>query len=243
MTDSGKNYDGLRNPLGMAKVVCDLHVSLESVGFQVALSEDLARFASVKETVREERVTPYFDSSIVSLAPGRALWMELRDGSGKTVGLQAFRLDQVESSLADWCATYTIGLYMRRQEILVPTHTAPPRGSLSERLRGRLVYHGELWIENHVRNRRVMEHFGRLGMLLCLIRWNPDAIWALADQPMATHGHLTRMGYSALERGFFRWQWVSYGIDPVEWLAMSERSSIEQLVEEMLSTPQQSRLA
>ncbi len=243
MSELGMTYDGLRDPLGVAKVVCSLHGSLESAGYQVALSEDLARFASVKEAARKERVTPYFDASIISLSPGRAFWMELLDDSGKVVGLQAFRLDQVESSLADWCATYTIGLYMRRQEILVPTHAAPPRGSLSERLRGRLAYHGELWIENHVRNRRIMEFFGRLGMLLCLIRWCPDALWALADQAMATHGHLNRMGYSALERGFFRWQWVSDGIDPVEWLAMSERSSLEQLVEEMLTTPQQSRLA
>lgn len=243
MIELNQRYDGLRDPLGVAKIICQLQDALESAGFRPIMSEDLNRFAVVKEEARDERVTPYFDAEIVTLAPGRAFWMELVDGSGKTIGLQAFRLDLIESNLADWCATYTIGLYMRRHEILVPTHAAPPRGSLSERLRGRLAYHGELWIERHVRNRRVMEHFGRLGMLLCLVRWNPDAIWALADQAMATHGHLNRMGYSALERGFFRWQWISDGIDPVEWLAMSERSSLEQLVEEMLTTPQQSRLA
>ena len=74
-------------------------------------------------------------------------------------GAMPFRIDIVESSLADWCATYTIGLYMRRQEMLVPSHPAPPKGSLSERLRGRLAYQGELWIEPHIRNRKVMEWF------------------------------------------------------------------------------------
>ncbi|MBI3672334.1 MAG: hypothetical protein HY245_02690, partial [Rhizobiales bacterium] len=154
-----------------------------------------------------------------------------------------FRLDRIDSNLAEWCGTYTIGLYMRRQEILVPLHPAPPRGSLAEKIGGRLAYQGELWIEQHVRNRRVMEQFGRLGMLLALVRWNPDAMWALSSQAMATHGHLTRMGYASLERGFFRWQWFSEGIDPVEWVAISERRSLEQLVEEMLTTPQQSQQA
>ena len=205
------NYDGLRDPLGVAKVVCGLHGSLESAGYQVALSEDLARFASVKETARKERVTPYFDASIVSLSPGRAFWMELVDGSGKVVGLQAFRLDQVESSLADWCATYTIGLYMRRQEILVPTHATPPRGSLSERLRGRLAYHGELWIDKHCKVGFPV--FPRIGMLLAMVKWQPEAIWALTGQSMATRGHMVRMGYGHLEQSFLTWEWEPDGAE------------------------------
>ena len=125
--------------------------------------------------------------------------------------------------------------------MLIPSHASPPRGSIAERISGKLVYHGELWVDRMTRNRRIVEIFGRLGMLLSMLRWNPDAIWALASQTMATRGHLNCMGYSYLERGYFRWQWNTEGIDPVEWVAIIERSGLEQMIEEMLTTPRQSR--
>ena len=235
--------DGLRDPLGAAKVVAGLAHELTSLGFTPAMYEDLAQFSAVRQRVRNEPVAPFFDPAVNEASDSRFFWMQLTNNEDQTIGLQAFRIDSVDSNLADWGPSYTIGLYMRRQEVLVPLHPSPPRGSISERIRGRLVYHGELWIDRAIRNRRIVEQFGRLGMLLALIRWNPDAIWALASQSMATHGHLNRMGFGYLERGFFRWQWGSEGMDPIEWVAIAERSGLEQMVEEMLTTPQQSRQA
>lgn len=235
--------DGLRDPLGAAKVVASLAQELTDLGFTPAMHEDLAQFAAVRQQVRQDQVAPFFDPAVNDVSLSRFFWMQLVSVEGQTIGLQAFRIDSVDSNLADWGPSYTIGLYMRRQEVLVPLHPSPPKGSISERIRGRLVYHGELWIDRTIRNRRIVELFGRLGMLLALLRWNPDAIWALASQSMATHGHLNRMGFGYLERGFFRWQWGAEGIDPVEWVAIAERSALEQMVEEMLTTPQQSRQA
>lgn len=235
--------DGVRDPLGTARVTASLAAELEQLGYAVSLNEDLSRFAAVERTVKNDRPSPFFDPDVNALPGDRVFWMQLTAKDGAVCGLQAFRLDTVDSSLADWGPSYTIGLYMRRQEVLVPLHPSPPRGSVAERIRGRLVYHGELWLDRAVRNRRIVEVFGRLGLLLSLIRWNPDAVWALTSQTMATHGHLNRMGFNYLERGFFRWQWGSDGIDPVEWIAIAERRGLEQMVEEMLTTPQQSRQA
>jgi hypothetical protein len=236
--------DSLRDPLGIARVVSALDRELDSLGLTVGFHEDLSRFAVAKRSLRDEAVAPFFDPSVNEVSGGRFFWMKLSDAKGETVGVQAFRLDTITSSLADWAPSYTIGLYMRRQEVLVPLHPTPPKGTIAERISGRVVYHGELWMDRSLRNRRVVEVFGRLGMLLSLMRWNPNAIWALASQQMATHGHLNRMGFSYLERGFFRWQWGSGdGIDAVEWVAIAERASLEQMVEEMLTTPQQSRQA
>jgi hypothetical protein len=235
--------DGLRDPLGAAKIISALVQELEQLGFAAHMDESLAAFAAAKMQVRNEKPSPFFDPAVNIADDSRFFWMNLCDHSGATVGLQAFRIDSVDSSLADWGPSYTIGLYMRRQEVLVPLHPSPPRGCIAERIKGKLVYHGELWIDRALRNRRIVEVFGRLGLLLSLLRWNPDAIWALAGQSMATHGHLNRMGFGYLERGFFRWQWGGDGIDAVEWVAIAERSGLESMIEEMLTTPQQSRQA
>lgn len=232
--------EGLKDPLSVARVVTRLVDELDEMGFQVAVKSDLVEFNALKISLRGERAHPYHDPEICGLTPDRAFWMTISERSGRIVGIQAFRMDDVSPSLADWAPAYTIGLYMRRQEIMVPMRAMPPQNSITERIRGRLAYHGELWIHNDFRKRRLSLWFGRIGLLLCLLKWHPAAIWALAGQSMAMNGGMLRLGYSHLERGFFRWQWVSEGIDEIEWIAIAERSGLEQLVDEILTTPQQS---
>jgi hypothetical protein len=81
----------------------------------------------------------------------------------------------------------------------------------------------------------VFEHFVKLGLILALIKWQPDAIWGLATEQMATHGHFTRVGYNVLERGFLRWHWSTDSIGPMEYLVASDRQALENLVDEMLA--------
>ena len=234
---------GIRDPLGTARVVSQLFDELAELGFTVTQGHDLHELNKVKLAARGERVGAYHDPDVTSLPEDRFFWLSLAEPSKKVIALQALRLDVIDTSLADWAQNYTIGLYMRRQELLVPAHTSPPKGSIAERLKGRLAYHGELWVDKSVKNRRVSETFGRLGMLLGLIKWQPDAVWGLVAQSMATHGHVTRIGYTYLERGFFRWQMQSEGIDPIEWIAIAERAALEALVDEMLTTEQPGRKA
>jgi hypothetical protein len=235
--------EGIRDPLGAALVTSALHRELQDLGYTVAQSADLHALNDLKLQVRGERVGAFHDPDVTSLPEDRFFWLSLADPAKKVIALQALRLDIVDTSLSDWAQNYTIGLYMRRQELLVPAHASPPKGSIAERLKGKLVYHGELWVDKSVKNRRISEAFGRLGLLLGLIKWQPDAIWGLVAQSMATHGHVTRIGYSYLERGFFRWQMQSEGIDPVEWIAIAERPALEALVDEMLTTEQPGRRA
>ncbi|MFT3671821.1 hypothetical protein [Aestuariivirga sp.] len=209
---------------------------LAEAGFTYHTSSDMKAFNDMKLKCRGIPVAPmhYYETAVFTNE--RAMWTSITNAAGETVGLQAFRCDEIDTNLADWCVTYMIGVYMRRQELMVPTHALPPAGSIAERLTGRLVYHGEIWIDKQIKNRKVFELFVRLGLVLALIKWRPEAIWGLASAQMAGHGHFTRVGYPVLERGFLRWQWASEGVDPVEYLVAVERSSLEAMVEEILST-------
>jgi hypothetical protein len=222
----------LEDPLGTAKLCSSLAADVERMGFALSVNSDLRKLSEIRVAVRNDPIAPFFDPNICNLSADRTFWMGLNSATGATVALQAFRYDYVDTSLADWGPSYIIGLYMLRQEMLIPTHTAPPKNSIAERIRGKLVYHGEFWFDPHVRNRQLFDSFSRLGIILSLMKWNPDALWALSSQRMATHGHLNRMGYTYLEKGFLRWQWASDGMDPVEWLAVAERPSLEQMINE-----------
>lgn len=229
-------FNSLRSPLLVARAVSDLNAELLDLGFVPSVETDMQLMHVAKKNVRDMPVAPMHDPNVCDFSGDRAFWTGLSNKDGKIVGLQAFRCDFIDTNLADWCAPYMIGVYMRRHELMIPSHARPPRDSISERLRGRLVYHGEIWVDKQVRNRRVFEAFTRLGLLVSLIKWNPDAVWGLASSQMAGHGHVGRIGYTTIERGFLRWEWASDGIDPVEYLCVIDRSGLEQMVDEMMST-------
>jgi hypothetical protein len=213
-----------------------LETELLDCGCRVEVSSDFHLLDKVKQQVRGERIGPMHDADVCDFSGERAFWLRLINREGATVGIQAYRLDTIDTSLADWLPNYMIGVYMRRREIMMPSHPKPPRGSISWGMRGRLVYEGELWQCKTLKPRIVFDKFSRLGLLLCAIKWDPDAHWGLANDKMARHGHVGRMGYTMLERGFLRWEWASGGVDPVEYLAVIQRDGLEQLVEEMLTT-------
>jgi hypothetical protein len=237
---------GLHNPLGLVLLSAQLEEELRAAGFCVEISSDLRQLDQTKLNVRGSRVGPMHDADVCDFSHERAFWMALLDGDGNTVGLQAYRCDEITTSLADWLPNMMIGIYMRRQELMVPSTSKANTSSIAQRLRGCLVYEGELWLSKDVKGKRIFDCFTRLGFLLSCIKWNPDAIWALTSEQMARHGHLGRIGFTTIERGFLRWQWASKDIDPVEYLAVIERNGLKQLVDEMLVTaaecqPQQIR--
>ena len=108
----------------------------------------------------------------------------------------------------------------------------PPRNSITERIRGRVVYHGEIWISKDVKKKEAVETIPLLGMFIAFMRWNPDAMWGIIKNSMATKGFVTRIGYAHMERGFFEWEWLPQGAERNEWIALSERSDLEYMVEE-----------
>jgi hypothetical protein len=230
---------GIKNPLGITNLVTDLIAELRKNGYTVSVSSDMVKLDQTKLAVRGYRVGPMHDAQVCNFEGERAFWMKLEDSDGTAVGLQAFRFDRIDTNLADWLPNYMIGVYMRRQELMVPSHSNAPMGSVAESLNGNLVYHGELWLAKHVKARNVFDSFTRLGLFLSVIKWNPDAIWALTSEQMARHGHLGRIGYTTVERGILRWQWASRDVDNVEYLALVDRKALENIVDEMLSRTQE----
>ncbi len=228
----------VEDPLGTARVCVALASEIEQLGLVINIGSDARKFNAIRLATRGTAVSPFFDPDVCNFTPERFFWMQAVSRDGITSALQAFRYDYVDTSLADWGPSLTIGLAMLRQELMVPSSAPPARSSIAERIRGRLVYHGEFWIDPQVRNRKLLEKFSRLGLILCLIKWIPDAVWSLSGNRMATHGHLNRMGYNYVEKGFLRWQWATDGIDLVEWLNVAERQSIEQMINEIITNPE-----
>ncbi len=223
---------GLANPLAAARLVSALYEQTRQLEIRLDLSTDFEAFAAIRKAVRQEPVSPFFDPGVTQLSAAKAFWTAGFNRNNELVSLQAFRLDIIDTSLADWALGFVIGIYVKRGELIVPARMRPPKNSIAERIKGRVVYHGEIWISKDVKKKEAVETIPLLGMLIAFIRWNPDAMWGIIKNSMATKGFVTRIGYAHMERGFFEWDWMPQGAERLEWLALSERSDFEYLVEE-----------
>jgi len=149
--------------------------------------------------------------------------MQLLDEQGQR-RLQAFRLDNVNSSLADLGPTYnhrplhapTRKYWSRCSPRHLRKHIGTDRGNL-------VNITVELWIDRKVKRAAASRSLWPAGMLLALLRWNPDAIWAWLARPWQP-SHLNRMGFSYIERGFLQLASGARGADDVEWDRNSEAS-------------------
>ncbi len=234
--------NGLHDPMKLADVIIALRNAVEDMGYQVSLSNKFRDFSELRSCCRGGKVAPFFDPDINAELDQHAFWIKAEDPNGTPVSLQAFRIDTAQPSLAAWALGWHLGLYLRRGELLVPTEISPPANSISERVSGRVVYHGELWINPKIRGNGLLETLPRMGMLLAMMKWQPDAMWALIGQSMATRGQITRLGYNHLERGFFQWELIPQGAEDVEWLAIAQREELEYLVQETTIPTAQSRV-
>lgn len=224
---------GLADPLRTVTAISTLLEAGAEQGLSLHISSDFAALARERRRLRNSEISPIFDPSACRSLSERGFWMSLIDRDGNTVGLQAFRLDDADPNLAEWVLGWMMGLYARRREMIVPRAVMPPEHSLTHLIRGRVVYHGELWIDKHCK--AGFPVFPRIGMLLAMVKWQPEAIWALTGQSMATRGHMVRMGYGHLEQSFLTWEWEPDGAEQAEWIGMALRRHLEFSIADLAS--------
>lgn len=228
--------NALADPLSAVKAIAHLLDQAKENGLELEISSDFEELRHVRREVRGDVVSPMFDAEISLLDDDRAFWHSARLASGRIVALQAFRLDIVHPNLAEWALGWMAGLYLKRKELVLPRRVDPPFNTRAHIMSGKLVYHGELWIDRHHRNRHCFDIFPRAGMLLAYLKWLPNGLWSLVSESMATRGHMVRMGYGHLERGFFSWEWEPNGAEAVEWVGLADHNQLEHLIADTIAT-------
>jgi hypothetical protein len=225
---------GIDDPLATVEVVARLVKRIESLGLSVGLSHDMHAFYETRIALRNEVPSPMFDPNIGELSD-KSFWVYMKDDSGSVKCIQACRLDFVDTCLADWATGWMTGLYLKRNELMVPEHLSPPKGSKSWKVRGWLVYHGEMWIDREYRGvSNIFDNMASIAVFLAYIKWHPDAVWGLVSTNLAMKGQGNRMSYPRVERSFLRWSWPVPTVPENEWLVLSEREDLEFIIRERL---------
>jgi len=228
---------GLRNPLAVLQAINLLHERIRDMGITLTYSSDFEEFSHLRNEIRSEKVSPMFDPSANHLTELNSFSMIARNESGDISAFQACRLDTVDGNLADWAMRWMTGHYLMRSELVTPAKDQVPASSVTRKISGPVVYHGELWLDREFRTGVCSAIFPRLALLVSLMKWQPEAIWGLIGGPVATHGLSIRIGYPHMENNFFRWEIAPTGAENSEYITLATKSDLEFLALNTIAKP------
>ena len=172
-------------------------------------------FNEYKRIVSEGRphqpVSLPFRADMHNLTKNNAFWVCGHTAQGQLAHTQAVRLVDVGEQ--------SLGSYLRRSfrqfpPAGVPLDMAASRyraGPGAKRIKGKLCYHGEMWLdenEGNYRGRGLSSVLSRMGFALALRDLNPDFIFAFMVRSVAFKGFVERAGFMHTEPASLSWKVV-----------------------------------
>lgn len=156
-----------------------------------------------------------------------AFWIAGFDEDGDLVHTQATHLLDLRSSSVAEHIKRTTPNYFPKKPPVVRSSIRSKSGPKASKLKGMIAYHGEMWLRKDVRDHAVSTILIRLGLLLTIREWNPDAVFGLMDWALATNGFNMRIGYHHSEAMALVWDRQDNGEQHQVWLVYLEREDID----------------
>ncbi|WP_420346207.1 hypothetical protein [Pelagibius sp.] len=209
-----------------------IHVS-QARGLTLEVSTDFEEFRRVR-SAQPERSTlyPMYDVASSYIDATNGFWIKGLDENGELVHTQAMRLlDLSGISLADH-------FRLHRHKYMTPGDTDDPSQFVysptpgSQRITGRVCYHGELWLKDGggkgFRGTGLTTILPRMALALSLMQWSPDYVFGFMYPLAACKGLAAREGYMHMEPGF--WHTPGSSESFAEWIVWMAKEDIEHLM-------------
>lgn len=159
-----------------------------------------------------------------------AVWICGFDADGELLHTQAMQLHELgEASVADHIRR-ALPRYMVHSPSVIPASITALPGPKISRLRGRVVYHGEMWVAPHLRDMAVASLVNRLGMYWSMKSWDPDSVFGLMSWVLAAQGFGSRIGYMHSEAMTLRWKRSDGNNQHQVWAVFMEREDLDFLL-------------
>jgi hypothetical protein len=185
---------------------------LQEAGMRVEIGSDFSKYRNLRASqTSRSAIFPMFDTSSSYVDESNGFWVCGFDSEGSLIHTQAVRLLELHS--------VTLGehLRMHRHKYITPDTTPDPDATFYvgpkalAKITGRVAYHGEFWLPGAglggPRSQGATVLLSRVLLETVVRCWNPDFMFALVPQRLASKGAHLRYGYSHCEPG----QW--YGPD------------------------------
>ena len=177
-----------------------LHLArLKKLGYDVLASDDFAEIETLVQQTGKPFRSPMFDTRRNDFTEGRAFWLFLKKGETIVGGLAAQQIALGQESFEHYIRRTTSTQYNIEAKL---EYVAPP---LNERLRGTLIYLGDLHISDAARGKRqVLREYIRLCVILSAMTW-PSFDWIFAHIPYQHRSLQDVYGFASITHSAFLW--------------------------------------
>ncbi len=175
----------------------------------ISVGTDFKAYAKVLEEERPQQVIGApFDPALHNLNEGNAFWLIARDESGTLMHTQAAKTIRMRGRPLSQYMLQGFREFPPAIPDLDLDRSRYRAGPGAHRIRGTVVYHGEVWMggpSNQYRGTGLSTVLARYGMMVAMDRWEPDYLFGFMAKAVAYKGFAERMGYMHNEPGSLRW--------------------------------------
>lgn len=211
------------DPLDLAEFIGRRRNDLADLGLTLQTRDDFDALYALD--LPGKRVSPMFSPAHHDLLDQRARWI-CGTIEGQIVHVQAYRVIDTGASTMERALVSEFARIFGKP-------SAVPIGAIADMLaemRGRIVYHGDLWCHEQLRGTGAGEKLGAIGVGSAMMNFDPDYVIGFMEQPLAGRGFFFREGYFHIEPLGSGWRRGAPFLLEDDWLVYCSRSSLRKLV-------------
>ncbi|MCX2722909.1 hypothetical protein [Roseibium salinum] len=220
--------------LDVSAAIAVLQSRISKLGLTLKESADFDLFEKTIRATEDRYLMEDFSPRFFDLHGKTAFWVGAYNSHDNVVSVQAAKVEELQDrSLAEhW--------QQQQRRMFVDPNPQARIGTTHAHdayfMRGRIVYHGNLWLRKDVRGQGLAEPLTQLGFLLSLLKWSPDYLYGLMAAKSAEKGFGIRVGYRRFVPRGTHWEIAPGHIRHDDWLVYSTRADLFGLAKTILRT-------
>ncbi|MCK1475284.1 hypothetical protein IVB27_10850 [Bradyrhizobium sp. 197] len=175
--------NGVVNLLQVSRFLRTYDDAAAEKGIRLSIGFDFHEYVSITQATPTKHPTqPVFRPDRSPIKLGEGYWIMGLDKKNEVAYLQAARLFNLQDS--------NIGEHLQSLKVFYgePQKHAHPQDSCActapsaKKIRGKVAYHGDLWLRKDFRGQGMLKTIGGIGGGITLAMWNPDFLCWLAQR-------------------------------------------------------------
>lgn len=217
-------YDSI-NPLTVTDFASNHLNALREAGLTVTLRHDFTMLRALN--LPGKTMTPFFNPTHFLLGEENGFWFECRF-EGKIVAIHAVKLqDHGPRSLNDLWQHEFSRIYGAKRDEGPLVHEAAT-------MLGKSSYHGELWVHDDMRGRRIGPALAALGIAIAAVEFSPDRYYGFVTQDLTRSGYALREGFLAVLPFEYSWPGADPFLAETDYMVYLTRAAASRMVERAL---------
>ncbi len=202
-------------------------------GLKLEFSTDFEELRNVCARLPSKcQVTDVFNPDKFDIGPHNGFWLCGRDSANEIVHIQAMRVDNIMTNLADhWKKSGDA--YRIPTHDVIPDETVYNAAPAAMTIKGSVAYHGEFFISPGSEGFRQHKLHGKLSMVAVLTasaRFETDYIYGFITRPNVLRGLCAQFGYIHAFPYSVRWKLRGQSEPFDEYLVWTTSEEVAQLV-------------